>query len=181
MTNIAFLFGTIAGLIVIGVLIGTFSLASSDHLAGSEFLGYLVMIVALSLIFFGIKRYRDREGGGVIKFLPAFLLGVGIAAVAGVIYVVVWEVYLAATNYAFIDVYANQMIEAKRASGATAAEVEKVVAQLNWAKEVYANPPARMAMTFIEIFPVGLIIALISAAILRKSKVLPARASLVQT
>jgi hypothetical protein len=176
MTNIAFLFGTIAGLIVIGVLIGTFTLASSDHLAGSEFLGYLVMIVALSLIFFGIKRYRDREGGGVIKFVPAFMLGLGISAVAGVIYVLVWEVYDTATNRTFIDTYTASVIEAKRAEGASGPALEATVAEMNKLKTDYANPFFRLPMTFLEIFPVGLIIALISAVILRNPKVLPARA-----
>jgi hypothetical protein len=34
-----------------------------------------------------------------------------------------------------------------------------------------------MAITFIEIFPVGVLISLISAAVLRNSRVLPARAA----
>ena len=40
------------------------------------------MIVALSVIFLGVKRYRDQELGGVIRFGTAFMLGLGIAAVA---------------------------------------------------------------------------------------------------
>ena len=45
--------------------------------AGSEVQGYLTMIIVLSLIFVGIKRYRDKDLGGVIKFLPALGLGAG--------------------------------------------------------------------------------------------------------
>jgi hypothetical protein len=41
----------------------------------------------------------------------------------------------------------------------------------------YANPLFRMAITFTEIFPVGLVVALISAALLRNPRFLPARAS----
>lgn len=40
----------------------------------------------------------------------------------------------------------------------------------------YANPLFRFPMTFGEIFPVGLLITLISAAVLRNLKVLPAAA-----
>jgi hypothetical protein len=174
-TNIIFLFGTIAGLIVIAVLIASLALAGQPSEPGSEWLGYLVMILALSLIFFAVKRYRDRELGGVIRFAPALLMGLAIAAVAGVIYVLMWEVYLAATNYAFIDTYAAAVVEAERAKG-TAGDIAKVMADVEAAKTLYANPITRMAITFIEIFPVGLIIALISAAILRNPKVLPAQA-----
>lgn len=42
-------------------------------------------------------------------------------------------------------------------------------------KERYANPLFRMAMTASEILPVGVVISLISAAILRNPAVLPAR------
>ena len=42
-----------------------------------------------------MKRYRDVERGGVIKFLPAFALGLGIAVCAGIAYACVWEAYLA--------------------------------------------------------------------------------------
>jgi hypothetical protein len=97
--------------------------------------------------------------------------------VAGVAYVIGWEIYLAATDYTFMETYVAQSIEAKRAAGVSAAELEAYAAQLNQIKEAYRNPLFRLPMTFAEIFPVGLLIALISAAILRNPRVLPARAS----
>src|SRR5262245_12941352 len=107
MTNIIFLFGSFAGLVVIGGVVARSAAIGGkpeieDH---SLLLGYLIMFVALSMIFFGIKRYRDQENGGVIRFLPAFMMGVGISIVAGVIYCLVWEVYMVATNYTFMDAY----------------------------------------------------------------------------
>jgi len=133
------------------------------------------MIVALSMIFLAIRDYRNKQLGGVIKFLPAFGLGLLVAAVAGVAYIIGWEIYLAATNYTFMDNYVAQMIEAKRTAGVSEAEFEAYAAQLEQMRVSYQNPLFRLPMTFIEIFPVGLIIALISAAILRNPKVLPAR------
>lgn len=177
MFNIAFLFGTIAGLINIGAMIAVIVASGGEPEMGSHslWLGYLIMIVALSMIFFAVKRYRDQELGGVIKFVPAFLMGLGVTLVAGVIYVLVWEVYMAATNYTFMDAYAAAMIEAERAKGA-AGNVDKVITEMEQAKVLYADPLSRMAMTFLEIFPVGLLIALISAAVLRNPKILPATA-----
>jgi hypothetical protein len=177
MTNIIFLFGTIAGLIAIGAITATIAASGGqpDMSDRSLYLGYLIMIVALSMIFFAVKRYRDRDLGGVIKFVPAFLMGLAIAAVAGVIYVAVWEVYTAATDNAYFDAYLKAYIEGEKAKGLAGADLTKLIVEMAALKVQYANPLFRMGVTFTEIFPVGAIIALISAALLRNAKVLPAR------
>lgn len=177
MARIALIYGTLAGVIVIACTVASFSLTESyGHHSGSLWLGYLIMIVALTMIFFGVKRYRDREKGGVIKFLPAFGVGLAIAVVAGIAYVATWEAYLAISGRDFIGEYSNAVIEAARAKGVTGAALDAQIAEMNQLKVQYANPLFRLPMTFLEIFPVGLIIALISAALLRNSRVLPARA-----
>lgn len=174
MTKTALVYGAIAGSIVVGTILIGF-LFGSDHGGQSLWFGYLIMIVALSLIFLGVKGYRDREGGGVIKFGPAFLLGLMIAAVAGVFYASGWEAYLAATDYSFMPAYVDQMIESKKAAGLAGEALQAEITQLREMEANYENPLFRMPMTFIEIFPVGLVIALISAAILRNPKAFPAR------
>ena len=175
MTRIILIFGTAAGLIVAVPMCLLLANAEPGAWATSQFAGYLMMVLALSLIFFGVKRLRDRELGGVIRFAPALLAGLGISAVASVIYVIGWEITLAVTDFAFIDSYSTAAVEAARAKGASAADVEAVIAQMDDFRRQYANPFFRLPMTFIEIFPVGLLISLISAALLRNSRFLPAR------
>ena len=41
--------------------------------------------------------------------------------------------------------------------------------------DMYANPIFRIPMTFTEIFPVGVLVSLVSALLLRNSRVFPAR------
>jgi len=176
MLRISLIYGSIAGLIVILVLIAGLTVLRGEHFITTEWFGYLSMIVALSTIFLGIKRYRDEALGGVIKFLPALALGLSIAVVAGVIYTAVWEIYLAATGYQFMDGYVAGVIAAEKAHGLSGAALAAEIAQLDAMKVQYDNPLYRLPMTFLEIFPVGLIIALISAAVLRNPRVLPARA-----
>jgi hypothetical protein len=142
---------------------------------GSLLTGYTMMLLALSLIFVGVKRHRDRALGGVIRFLPALGMGLGISAVAGLVYVVGWEFTLAVTDFRFIEDYSNAAIEAARARGASAAELQAVVEKMNEFRHSYANPLVRLPMTFVEIFPVGVLISLVSAALLRNSRFLPAR------
>ena len=174
MTRIAIVYGGIAGLVVIATILIGFALGS-DHGSGGMLLGYAIMIVALTLIFLGVKRFRDRNNGGVIKFGPALLLGLMIAVVAGIIYAVGWEGYLAATDYSFMPTYIDATIEAKKAAGLAGAALDAEIAKLQAMAESYENPLYRMPMTFLEIFPVGLVIALISAAILRNPKAFPVR------
>ena len=129
------------------------------------------MLVALSYIFVGVKRYRDIDRGGVIKFLPAFGVGLAIAVVAGVTYVITWETYLSVSGYQFIEEYIPTYVASEQAAGTAAAEIQ---ANVQWMRDVYASPVQRMAMTFMEIFPVGLLVALVSAALLRNPRLLPA-------
>jgi len=170
----ALVYGGIAGAIAITVLVAGFALDLPNHTTSLWF-GYLVMLVALSLIFVGVKRYRDVECGGVIRFGRAFGLGLGIAAVAGLVYVLGWEIYLAASGWDFMRDYAGSMIEGMRAKGAPAAAIDAKLAEMRGMAEMYKNPLFRVPMTFVEIFPVGLLVALVSAALLRNPKLLPAR------
>lgn len=175
MKKIIITYGLIAGVVIIGSMTLSLALAGSEDSMGFlEVLGYLIMIVALSAIFVGIKRYRDQKLGGVIRFGTATAVGLGITLVASVIYVAAWEVNLALTDYAFIHDYTDALIATKKAEGVTATDLDAFLAEMETLKTQYANPLFRLPQTFLEIFPVGLLITLISAAILRNNKVLPA-------
>lgn len=172
MIRIILTYGLISGLVVITGIIGTILMSYSE-----VWLGYLIMLVALSSILVGVKQHRDQALGGVITFRTALLVGLGIAVVAGLVYIVVWEGYLAATGYTFMDQYVAQTLEAKRAAGVTGAAYQKVAAEMETMRRQYANPLYRLPMTFIEVFPVGLLIAVVSAALLRNPRFLPARSA----
>ena len=103
------------------------------------------------------------------------LIGLGISAVAGVIYVIGWEISLAATNHEFIDSYTQAAIAAEQAKGVSGADLEAFIAEMEQMRVQYANPLFRLPITFIEIFPVGVLVSLITAALLRNSRFLPAR------
>lgn len=174
MQRIILSYGILSGLVVIvTTIIGISFSLENEAFEFSQWLGYLVMLVALSMIFVGMKRYRDNEQGGVISFARGMQLGLGIAAVAGVMYVTVWELYLVLTDYAFINDYAQATIDARRAAGATTDELARLTADMDTMKAQYANPLFRIPITFLEIFPVGLLVSLLSAAVLRKSEILP--------
>lgn len=170
----ALTYGLLSGLVIIATMLTGLLLTGHDSFFSSEWFGYLVMLVALTFIFVGVKRHRDVERGGVIKFGPALAMGLGIAAFAGLAYVVVWEIYLALTDYRFMDEYIAGIARARQAEGMSAAAIAQEVAGMEWLRVQYRNPLFRVPMTFLEIFPVGLLVALISAALLRNPRLLPA-------
>jgi uncharacterized membrane protein YhaH (DUF805 family) len=170
----ALAYGILSGLVIITVIIAGTQLAAQASFLGSVWFGYLVMFAALTFLFVGVKRYRDVDRGGVIGFGAAFAMGLGIAVVAGLAYVVVWEAYLAVTNYAFMDQYIAGVQQAREAQGLSPTALAKEMADLERLRVQYRNPLFRVPMTFLEIFPVGLIVALASALLLRNPKARPA-------
>lgn len=173
--RIALIFGTLGGLASILPTQLAMSFSASRHLLGSELFGYLVMLIALSLIFVGIKRYRDQTLGGVIGFPRALLLGLLISAVSSIIYVLAWELYLYRTDYAFIDQYVSHVIESHRQAGMSEQALAAEMAELETLKANYARPLFRMFITFTEIFPVGVVVSLVAAGLLRFHRFLPHR------
>jgi uncharacterized membrane protein len=166
----ALVYGSLAGFIAAAAI----SALLAAGLGHSLWVGYLIMLVALTLVFVGMKRYRDVEKGGVIKFLPAFGVGLGMAIVAGILYVIVWESFVALAHYDFMGDYIAGIRHEREAAGVSGAALAREMAELEAMRVQMANPLFRLPMIFLEIFPVGLIVALVSAALLRNARFMPA-------
>ena len=169
-------YGVIAGLVVGGFELATFlAFSGMPPLKYGMVLGYTTMLIALSAVFVGIKQHRDADRGGVIGFWPALAVGVGISFIAGLFYVAAWEAVQAMTHMDFASSYAQAIIANEKAKGASAEALAKLTADMDAFKVQYADPMFRLPMTFVEIFPVGVLVSLVSAGLLRNSRFLPAR------
>jgi len=171
-------YGLIAGLVVGGV---NFCMIVALHgrppIEHGLVIGYAIMLVALSAVFVGIKRHRDGELGGVIRFWPALGMGLAISLIASVCYVLAWEASQALTGADFAQAWSQYTIEQARASGESAAAIAKLSAEMAQFKVQYADPWFRLPMVFAEIFPVGVLVSLVSAGLLRNPRFLSARAT----
>lgn len=163
-------YGFPAGALIIGFMVVNFALFGLHSDASSQLAGFTIMFFILSLIFFGMKKYRDAEQGGVIKFGRAFLLGLAMSAFAGIAYIIGWEIYLAITDSNFITAYTDHLIENQKAKGLSGAELQTFIDKMAAMVESYQNPFYRIPITFTEIFPMGLIVSMISALILHRPK-----------
>ncbi len=171
MFRIILLYGLIGGLIagsILSVVVLNFEGATGAY---GMAIGYCIMLIGLSTIFIAIKRRRDGEQGGVIRFWPALGLGLGISLVAGVVYALCWDAALHIIGIdAFIDKFAGGQLEGLRGDA-----LAKATADMEAFRASYHNPLFRLPMTFVEIFPVGVLVSLVSAGLLCNSRFLPAR------
>ena len=180
MLRIILIYGLIGAVIVGGPMLWgmlTFDVNSGEMPENGALIGYATILVALTGVFLGVKHYRDKEKGGVIKFMPALGVGLGISAVASLGWVIAWEISLAVTKFDFVTAYYGAMIEQAQADGATAEKIAQMRTEQEGFASMYSNPVIRMGITFVEMFPIGVVISLISAALLRNSRFLPARAA----
>ena len=161
-------FGLIGGAVMAVMMFATLPFVDRIGFDKGFIIGYTTMILAFMMVFFGIRSYRENIGQGHISFGRGFAVGILITLIACVCYVVAWEILYFNFMPDFLDKYSAYVIEKARASGASQQAIGAQVQQMKSFKAMYANPLINAAMTFTEPFPVGLLVTLISAAILRK-------------
>jgi hypothetical protein len=162
-------FGLIAGAIITAMMVvATSMLYTNPDFKGNDLIGYTTMLIAFAFIFVGVKNYRDKYNSGLISFGKAFKVGLYITLVASTIYVAVWLI----EYYFFVPDFMERFTECtmKRAteSGATASQLEEQARSMARYSEWYKNPLFVILLTYSEVVPIGLIVALISALILKK-------------
>lgn len=171
MRKIVLTFGLISGVLCSAMMTASVALANRTGHGSSQYLiGYTIIVLSFLLVFFGIRSYRENVASGTITFARGFTVGILITLITCVFYVVSWEIVYHYFMPDFMDKYSAQMAEKAKASGLGQAALQAKLAQIEKMKEMYDNPFYNSAMTFMEPFPVGLAITLISAAVLRKKQ-----------
>jgi len=167
-------FGLIAGLIVSVLMVLSMARCYSDpNLEHSMLIGYASMVLAFSFIFVGIKNYRDKYNEGIISFGKAFRIGLFISLIASSIYVIVWLIDFYVFIPDFMDKYVAQALREAKNSGTSATELAKMAKELAVNQELYKNPIMVILFTYMEILPVGIVVSLIAALILKRKTNVP--------
>lgn len=164
MKRIAWIFGLIIGAILAVNMVAMVQMIyKGNALKGNDIAGYTVLVAIFSLIFFGVKNYRNKQTEGDFTFGKAFKLGALIAFIGATVYVVVWLFYYYLFVPDFMDVYTSCVLRQSPAS-----ELHERTLQMANFKEMYENPLFVVLITYSEVLPIGLAVALVSALILKK-------------
>ncbi len=156
--------------LISGVIAAVLMLANVPFMDGgsrSLIVGYTGIVLSALLIFFGVRSYRENVGNGKISFGRGFAVGILIALISAACYVAAWEVvYYRSPGIA--DHIFDKQVEDLKASGAPQKKIDQAAREVESFKKLYANPFVNVAFTFIEPFPVGMLMTLISAGFLRR-------------
>jgi hypothetical protein len=183
MKKIVLTFGLIAGGIFAAMMFTTMPFVDQIGFEYGEIIGYTTLLVAFAFVFVGIRSYRENVGNGYITFGRAFKVGILITVIASLCYVISWQIVYYGFVPDFGEKYTQYVAEKSRAAGKNPDQIAKEVADMQRFMALYKNPLYNFLITFfVEPLPMGLLITLISAAILRKRpKEVPNGAELVST
>lgn len=167
--RIVLIFGLISGAISSAMMFLTLPLLHNGtvNFTNGLVVGYTSIFLSFLLVFFGIKSYREHNGGK-ISFGRGFAIGILITLISCAFYVASWEIIYYKLMPDFAEKYSNAAIASLREKGATPEAIAAKEREMVQMKATLDNPVTNAAMTFIEPFPVGLIVTLVSAGILRR-------------
>ncbi len=165
-------YGLLAGIIV-SVFMITSMLCYHKDMNFEKYgliIGYGGMLMAFSMVFVGIKKYKANIGNGYISFGKAFIIGLYITLIASTMYVISWMIEYYVFIPDFMDIYAAKMLENAKTLKLSASEMAAKLKEIESYKAMYKSPVMVALLTYFEIVPVGLLIALISALVLKKKE-----------
>ena len=171
MKRTVIVFGLLGGAVASAMMLLTLPFMDRIGFARAEVLGYTTIVAAFLLVFFGVRSYREEVAGGTITFGRAVKVGLLITLVICFCYVATWEVIYYFISPDFVDRYASYTLDTARASGATPQEIEATSRQMEEFKVMFRNPLLNAALTLLEPLPIGIVVTLISAAVLRRSHI----------
>lgn len=163
------IYGLISGILVSTMLVIFTSMCyTSGNFEGNMWVGYASMLLAFSLVFVGVRNYRDKFLDGHISLGQAFKMGLYMVLIASTFYVVVWQICFYFFIPDFGEKYAAQVISKLQTSGASATEIDVKTREMADFTNMYKNPLFNVLITYAEILPVGLIVNLLSSIILKR-------------
>lgn len=169
MKKIILTYGLIAGFIVSLWLMTAAFIGQNDFLTKyGMFFGFTSMIIAFAFIFVAIRKYRDDQQNGSITFGKALKIGVLVSLIASTFYVLTWMIEFHFFIPDFMEKMTSAQIENWKAEGISRAELQKNIESMEGWKELYKSPIMVALITYMEILPLGLVVSLIAALMLKK-------------
>jgi hypothetical protein len=169
MKKVVLTFGLLSGAVATALVFMTLPFAERIGFDYSIVVGYTVIVISMLFVYFGVRSYRDNVLGGRMSFGSGFTAGLLITLISSVCYVLGWLVLFYGFMPDFVDQYSAWAVESARASGANEAEIAAKIKEVEDTRQILENPVTNAAVSFLEPLPVGLLVTLISATVLRRT------------
>jgi len=156
-------YGLILG--VLGVLLHLTMYATNNLLDPHWSFSALTFILFIGIIVFGIKKYKEANGG-FLSWIEAVKIGVGIAIISALISTIYTFIFNTYIEPDFI----NQSIEFQNQKMLASGYTEEQIESANALTEKMKNPTIIAAMGIIGSAIGGFVVAAIAGAIMKKSE-----------
>lgn len=163
MKNPIIKYGIIGGIVMVIIGLGSWLLLKDVYsFQTSQIIGYSSMIIALSSVFFAIRKYRDEINNGTITF--------GESLKVGILTTLIPSAFAFIQTIFFFSVYGTEFQDWALASlektdpTLHAEYVEQMASGPDW----IMNPFFQGFVMFATVFFIGLIISLIAAVVLKR-------------
>ena len=169
MKKTIFYYGIISGIVMILLFLIPFLVNGDIAVLGNgAIFGYASIILSLSAVYLGIRKYRDRYNNKVLLFGEGFGVGSEISGIAGIIFGVYSYLHYRTNGSEIaeqiLNYYRNRIIN----SGASQELIAEQLKRLNEQSWYYGNPIVIAVVTLFTVFAIGLLISAISAFVLRR-------------
>lgn len=169
MQKVILRYGTLSGILMVALFVLAYFLGEENlDMALREVVGYLSIILSLTLIFLGMKSYRDSNGH--LSYWTGFKTGLGISAIAGIFFGTYTYLLYKFITPDFFDEYAQHYLNEIQNSGQPPQIVEQQLAEMKASMEspLMQSLEFQAFLMFATVLMVGIIISLIAAGILQR-------------
>ena len=160
MKKIIYRNGLLGGLLVYNnMIINTVFMKDNPGAEPNMVLGFSSMFLSFLFVIIGIKQqesFKDSEN----SFWNSFKTGIYISAIISTIYVLVWLVIYYNFYPEFMENYSNIVLKNTKP-----AELAAKTLEMEQMKEAYKNPMFVVLYTYFEVFPLGILVSLITPTI----------------
>ncbi|HSD06798.1 DUF4199 domain-containing protein [Flavobacterium sp.] len=152
--------GGIVAAVVMSAMV--FYMKANPGVQPNTVIGFASMLLAFVFLIVGVKKDRERNNGK-ISFGKAFLVGLEISFIISIIYVLTWLVIFYNFFPDFIEKYSDMVLK-----NTNPEDLAEKTTEMNQMKEWYKSPLMIVLLTFMEIFPLGILISLIAGLFLKQ-------------
>tara|TARA_B100000780_G_C21082159_1_gene435835 strand:+ start:996 stop:1520 length:525 start_codon:yes stop_codon:yes gene_type:complete len=164
-------YGILAGLLnVISFFLSGSSMNEDGNMHISEMIGYTVMVLSFVIMGIGVWKYKTNFLGGQMSFMDGLKVSLLITGIISVVYTAGWMFYYYNFNPDFVDNYIAELLSRYQEQGLSEQELAVKEEELEQFAVQYKKPWVMIAMTFFEILPVGFLLSLATAFVLKSKR-----------
>jgi hypothetical protein len=163
MKKIVWTYGLVSGALASAALLLSLSFADGNANRSVGTIGYVMMVLSPVVVYLGMRSYRDRVGGGTVRFGRALAVGALIVLVASTCFVATWELVFFRLNPGIAAQFAPETLALAESAGDAGATMQNRL-------RLFQNPAINAGATFLAVLPTGLAFVLVSARVLSRKR-----------